>query len=56
MVNHPIGLQELTALLGLALLTAGLAMISISLALIVCGALIFATAVVPLMLSSSKGG
>ena len=56
MVKKLLGLRELLALLGLGLLAAGLAMVSIPLALIVCGALLFAVAVVPLMLPTGKGG
>lgn len=56
MVKTLIGARELLAILGLGLLATGLALLSIPLALIVCGALIFAVAVVPLMLPTGKGG
>lgn len=49
--------RGLLAILGLGLLATGLALqLSIPGALIVCGALIFAVAVVPLMLPTGKGG
>ena len=51
-----IGWREVVGMIGLLLLAAGLAMVSIPLALIVCGALLFAVAVVPLMLPTGKGG
>lgn len=50
MIKRLFGWRELLALLGLGLLAGGLAMISVPLALIVCGTLLLATAIVPSLL------
>jgi hypothetical protein len=48
-IRQAIGARELLAAVGLGLIAAGLAMVSVPAALCVSGALLFALAVLPLM-------
>jgi len=48
-LTHLFGARELLAVLGLGLMTGGLAMLSVPAALIVPGVLLFGLAVVPLL-------